>query len=193
MAQTAEPKGVYDTIAGPFTWEDLEAAPDDGYRRELIHGVMIVSPTPIRRHQRALTRLLVILDAAKTEGLEVIVAPFDWRTAEEGTSLEPDLLVVGHDEGDPGGHLPGDVTPSLVIEVASPSTQRYDRTLKLATYERLGVPAYWIVDPADDVRITELRLDDQGRYETRAEAAGESEFATTWPFHLVLVPKRLAI
>lgn len=37
----------------PFTVDDLEAMPDDGNRYELIDGMLIVSPIPGRRHQRA--------------------------------------------------------------------------------------------------------------------------------------------
>jgi Uma2 family endonuclease len=41
----------------------------------------------------------------------------------------------------------------LVVEVASPSTARYDRGLKRRFYQRAGVPEYWIVDL--DARIVE--------------------------------------
>jgi Uma2 family endonuclease len=39
------------------------------------------------------------------------------------------------------------------VEVASPSTARYDRGLKRRFYQRAGVPEYWIVDL--DARIVE--------------------------------------
>lgn len=37
--------------ARPFTYADLETMPDDGYRREIIDGVLIVTPSPVPRHQ----------------------------------------------------------------------------------------------------------------------------------------------
>ena len=37
--------------------------------------------------------------------------------------------------------------PDLVLEVASPSTARADVGRKVSTYERIGVPEYWLFDP----------------------------------------------
>ena len=39
--------------------------------------------------------------------------------------------------------------PDWIAEVLSPSTANYDRTIKLAAYERAGVPEIWLIDPAD--------------------------------------------
>ncbi len=38
--------------------------------------------------------------------------------------------------------------PDLAVEVLSESSRRYDRMTKLAWYASIGVPEYWIVDPA---------------------------------------------
>ena len=45
-----------------------------------------------------------------------------------------------------GTHLEG--VPELVIEVRSPSTWRYDTTVKFRTYEATGVAELWMVDTA---------------------------------------------
>ncbi|MEE6305713.1 hypothetical protein V1634_02540 [Plantactinospora veratri] len=37
--------------AGGWTTDDLDAMPDDGHRRELLDGVLIMSPSP-PRHTR---------------------------------------------------------------------------------------------------------------------------------------------
>lgn len=39
--------------ARPWVAEDLDKIPDDGYRREVIGGMLFVSPSPIGRHQLA--------------------------------------------------------------------------------------------------------------------------------------------
>ena len=36
--------------ARPFTYEDLEGMPNDGYRREIIDGSFVVTPTPAGGH-----------------------------------------------------------------------------------------------------------------------------------------------
>ncbi len=40
-----------------------------------------------------------------------------------------------------------------MVEVVSPATARYDRTIKRALYQRVGVMEYWIVDL--DARLVE--------------------------------------
>ena len=42
-----------------------------------------------------------------------------------------------------GARSPG----SLVVEIVSPSSGRYDRVTKLRWYARLGIPEYWLADP----------------------------------------------
>src|SRR5690242_387870 len=79
-----------------FTYADLERAPDDHYRYEIIDGALLVSAAPGRLHQRAVGRLYTVLDAACPADLEVLVAPFDVVLAED-TVLEPDVLVARRD------------------------------------------------------------------------------------------------
>ena len=40
-----------------------------------------------------------------------------------------------------------------MVEISSPSTARYDRTLKQLRYQRAGVPEYWVVEL--DARLVE--------------------------------------
>lgn len=174
--------------SAPWTWADLEAVPDDGYRREIIDGALIVTPAPVRRHQRALSRLLVVLAGAATPEVEVIPAPFDWRHADGGV-VEPDLVVVDRVDADLDGPLPAESTPLLVVEILSPSTSAIDRTVKRERYECLAVPAYWIVDPVAPA-VTALRLVG-GRYEIEAEVQATSAFATDWPYPVSFSPAEL--
>ncbi len=47
-----------------WTVKDLEALPDDGLQDELLDGILLVSPGPVGRHQRACARLHLVLAAA---------------------------------------------------------------------------------------------------------------------------------
>jgi len=163
--------------ARPFTYEDLEGMPDDGYRREIIGGCLIVTPSPSGAHQRVTTRLAAALLAAEIPETMAMVAPFDWKHP-DGGSVQPDVMVIRREDFDPDGALPASARPLLVVEVLSPSNPTQDRMLKRDLYERLGVPAYWIVDPAGPSLLA-LRLA-QGRYETEAETG--DEFRPDWPF-----------
>ena len=64
------------------------------------------------------------------------------------------------------------IVPDLVVEVLSPSTDRYDLTTKRRLYEQLRVLHYWIADAqANNVRECVLGAD--GHYTERVIAAGE--------------------
>jgi hypothetical protein len=53
------------TAAGEWSTDDLDALPDDGRRRELLDGVLLMSRSPTRLHQTITARLGVArLDAA---------------------------------------------------------------------------------------------------------------------------------
>lgn len=164
--------------ARPFTYEDLDEMPDDGYRREIIGGSLVVTPSPTGGHQYVLGNLNSVLRASAPPDLLVIFAPFDWKTPDGGTVV-PDIVVIRREDLDRNGPLPPAAIPLLVVEVLSPSNQAYDRAYKRQLYESLGVPAYWIVDP-DAPSVLALRLVD-GEYTVEAEAAS-GELVTDWPF-----------
>jgi Uma2 family endonuclease len=161
--------------------------PEDGYRRELVRGQLLVSPSPVARHQLVVKRLLRLLDDARPEALEVLCAPFDWKHSDD-TVLVPDLVVFRRSDLDLDGPLRA--TPLLVVEVWSPSTALTDRTLKRAVYEEAGVGAYWRVDPVEP-RLAVLELGEDRRYAEVAEVEGEGRFTASFPFPVTVVPAAL--
>jgi Uma2 family endonuclease len=160
--------------------------PDDGRRHELVDGVLLVTPAPARRHQRALINLVILLEAACPEHLEVLVAPFDVALG-ESTVLQPDVLVarrIDLTERD----LPS--APVLAVEVLSPSTRRVDLHLKRAVLEAAGCPSYWAVDP-EEPAVTVWQLRD-GRYVEVAHVAGAERVDLDAPYPLTVCPALLA-
>lgn len=143
-------------LAEGFTVADLDALPDDGFRRELMDGLLVVSPPPVLGHQLASGNLHAILHAAKQPGQSVLAAPFGLRISDK-TQFEPDLAVVDR------AAVTGAVLttpPVLVVEILSPSTASYDRRDKADAYAGFGVQRFWLVDPRKaTLSITELRLD----------------------------------
>jgi Uma2 family endonuclease len=165
--------------ARSFTYEDLEGTADDGYRREIIGGTLIVTPSPAGGHQRAAGNLFALLRGGETAETMAMVAPYDWKLP-DGGSVQPDVMVISREDFDRSGPLPLGAVPLLVVEVLSPSNPAQDQMLKRDLYERLGVAAYWIVDPLEPSLLA-LRLVDGG-YEVEFEGSGT--FDTEWPFPL---------
>jgi Uma2 family endonuclease len=171
-------------VADDFLADDLDQLPDDGNRYELVDGLLLVSPAPKERHQRALIELVVLLRIHAPAGLRVYVAPLDVRLSER-VQVQPDLLVV--EDGPPRDKL--DRLPLLCVELLSPGTRRHDLVLKRRAYERAGVAAYWIVDPrVPSVTVLELR---DGAYVEVARAAGRQPLVVTAPYALEVIPDDL--
>ncbi len=169
----------------PFTKAEREALPDDGRRHELLDGTLLMSPAPTRRHQRAVVRLAVLLDAAAHGDFEVFVAPVDVDLG-EASVVEPDLFVAPREDLD----TPEPSLPLLVVEVLSPSTRRIDRGAKKAAYARAGIRDYWIVDP-DRPSLTAWHLAPDGTYRETGHAVGDQTFTTTTPFEVTFTPDQL--
>lgn len=146
--------------AAKLVYDNLLAFPeDDGKRRELYDGVLVVTPSPHARHQLVVSRLTrALANWADEVGWTVVVGPVDLLIA-PGDVLAPDLVALrpGHpytfDERFLG------TPPDLVVEVASPSTRRRDLGAKVAMYARFGVPEYWFVDH-DRATVIVYRLED---------------------------------
>jgi Uma2 family endonuclease len=129
-------------------YEDLEGFPNDGIRRELVGGELLMTPAPSPRHQDVVGTIFVTLKAyADQHGGHAYVAPID-IVFEPHDVLEPDVVYIAADRLSIIGERAIFGVPSLVVEVISPSTSHDDHTVKLEIYARYGVPEYWIVDPA---------------------------------------------
>ena len=115
-------------------------------RYELVDGELLVTPSPVGQHQRAVALLLHAL-LAYLEQYPVAAAfssPSDVEL-EHGTIVQPDVYVVPlHEARRILNQSP--VRELLVAaEVISPSSRRFDRGTKRLLYGR-HVPEYWIVD-----------------------------------------------
>lgn len=172
----------------PLTVDDLQALPDDGHRYELIDGTLLVSPAPAWGHQSVQLALATLLEAHRPRAIRVLVAPFEVQLAMD-TAVQPDVLVARYDDLRPK-NLPA--APLLAVEVASPSTVLVDRNLKRATYERFGIPSYWLLDPdPDSPSLTVLELDQTGHYVEVVSVTAEEEFTAERPFQVAVRPASL--
>lgn len=121
-------------------------------RMEFINGEIFLLASPRAYHQEISGRLF--LNFAKYlegEKCKVFYAPFDvhfWKKDFKYPDvMQPDLLIACDTENNINekGRYMG--TPSLVVEILSPSTKSKDMVDKLNTYMLSGVREYWIVDP----------------------------------------------
>lgn len=126
-------------------------------RYELIDGELLVTPSPGRPHQLAVTEIVVLLHQyLREEPIGVaFVSPADLELR-PGTITQPDVFIVpvGSVGTTAGEDQWSDVRSLLLaIEVISPSSIRTDRVTKREYYMDAGVPDYFIV--ALSARIVE--------------------------------------
>ncbi len=150
------------TFADYLTWPENE-------RWEIIDGVPMMQAAPTWQHQAISRELLTQFNNyLKDKSCQVFASPFDLRLPETNENdeettfvVQPDLLVVCEKTGLKGTGYYG--TPTLVIEITSPSTSRNDKVRKFNRYEKAGVKEYWIVEP-DGKFISVFTLQPNNRY-----------------------------
>ena len=124
---------------------------DDEKRRELIDGVPYLMALPSPRHQEILVNLAIIFkNFLKGKHCKVSLSVDVRLNADtiDDTVVQPDLMIICDHSIIDDASIKG--VPDMVVEVLSPSTARYDKTLKFNTYQKAGIREYWIIDPKDE-------------------------------------------
>jgi len=131
------------TVTDFIDWAD--AQPDDR-RYELLNGEIVAQASPLRRHGRIIAGMYDALSGALPSQCEVI--PGTGVQVGDDTALEPDLAVFCDERPDDDSRYDG--KPTIIIEVLSPSTARYDMSGKVAAYQRIeSLEHYLIVHPVE--------------------------------------------
>lgn len=111
-------------------------AKDERLRYELIDGIVLMSPSPSREHQKIEVNLIRklgdILDQTPCEPLH------EYDVAFEDSVYKPDVMVFCDSEA---------LIPLIVFEILSPSTRQRDILIKPLRYQEMGIKEYWIIDP----------------------------------------------
>ncbi len=154
-----------------MTEADLLAAPDDGFRRELVDGEIIVMGPAGTLHGHVNVQLALRLGAhVEAHGLGYVLDSSTGFRLPNGNVRSPDLAFVLRErmalDGIDG---PCDSVPDFAVEVLSPSESKRQVLDKVGEYLDAGVRLVWVIDPRarkavahrslSDVR--ELREDDE--------------------------------
>jgi len=185
VTATSHRRGDVIVREGPFTRAERDALPSDGYRHELLDGVLLMTPSPVTRHQDLVLALALTLRNSAPPSAKVLIAPYDVVLGDR-TVLEPDVVVARRVDVTEK-NLPG--PPLLAVEVLSPSTRLFDLGRKLQLLEEAGCPSCWVVDPAGpELTAWELR---GGRYVEIARIGPDEEWTAELPFAVTISPAAL--
>ena len=172
-----KPEGAF-----PYTYK--EYVKWEG-RWELIDGTPYnMTPAPTWNHQFTVGELLFAFRSFfGNKNCYVAVAPFDVRLSEDDNYenatniMQPDVSVVCNKKQLTKSGCNG--TPTLIVEVLSPSTALKDRNEKYKKYQQFGVKEYWIVDPT--YKMIEVHgLEDS--FFKRKEVFGENQELKSFVF-----------
>jgi Uma2 family endonuclease len=176
-----------------WTVDDLDDFPEDGRRRELVDGVLLVAPTPTDVHQVIAARLTVALeetcpaDYHVTQAVEVRI--------NHRRSLIPDVLVTTDEAASRRASKYQSHEVVLAVEIVSDSSRAMDRTLKPALYALAGVPFFWRIEVADHLTVIAHRLDPASEaYAKVGEFTTTIEVSEPWPISIPvkrLIPRHL--
>ncbi|GAA1528964.1 hypothetical protein GCM10009678_08610 [Actinomadura kijaniata] len=182
---------------GPYTIEDLDALPDEGVRRELVNGWIVMAPWPSTVHDHAAKVLERALDRAATDaGADIYVkGPLDINT---GPAFRvPDVAVVDGPAAraarSRGARAYDAVDTLVIVEIVSPGSgsERTDRVDKVFEYAQAGIPQYWLVDLQPSPAITVRALGDDGRYHVTGSFPEGTPLKIDDPFPFTLDPAAL--
>lgn len=125
-------------------------ADDDGWRDELVRGVLVREPRPGARHSRLVGELFVRLDAhGREHGLGVALVDTGFRLpGEPATVRGPDVAFIATarlPETTPVGFW--EMAPDLAIEIVSPHDRWTAVQDRAFDYLDAGAREVWVIDP----------------------------------------------
>jgi Uma2 family endonuclease len=179
--------------SGEWTTDDLDALTEDGLRRELLDGALIMSPSPTRLHQTIAARLMVALEPSCPPEFDVTQA-VEIRISRKRAFI-PDVLIARLDAAvhNPSHFLPHEVM--LAIEIVSEGSKAMDRMLKPSVYAEAGLPFYWRVETDHGVVVHTYKLDPSNVVYEETDVFQKRLVATEpWPIELDLdrlLPRQL--
>jgi Uma2 family endonuclease len=114
---------------------------------ELIDGEEVpMASATIRHNKIALQICLIFLEYIKHNQLQDAVYDNVTLHIAENVEYVPDVMLVNENDDNIDSNAYYGI-PELVIEIASPSTERIDLNKKRKAYAKLNIPEYWTVDP----------------------------------------------
>ncbi|NKY34101.1 Uma2 family endonuclease [Nocardia speluncae] len=141
-----------ESITPAWMHQQITAAEYDSWSEEqcagieVVDGMVVVSPSASKRHNRLARILANALDAAGGPEWNADT-DFDVRLQDVPlTNRRPDVVVYRADTLDITPTRPEHVL--LVVEVVSPGSETTDRIVKVDQYAKAGIAFYWRVEQA---------------------------------------------
>ena len=150
-----------------ISFEEYTQLPDDGARRELDEGELLMVPSPAARHNLIRQRIAFKMAQFVTEQkLGIVLEEMDFRLAPE-TVRNADVAFLAKDalRKIDLDQSPIEGAPTLAVEVLSPRNRTEDTVKKMHQYFDAGCRSVWLVYPT--LRLVEIHSRMDGRPQRR--------------------------
>ena len=135
------------------------------YKSEYLSGEIVAMAGASRRHNLIVANLVRVLGGALLER-DCNVYPSDLRvrTSEANLYTYPDVVVTCGEEQFEDDHTDTLLTPLLLVEVLSESTEAYDRGKKFEHYQRIPSLKEYVLVAQDRCRAEQFVRQQDGRW-----------------------------
>ena len=125
---------------------------EEGKKMEFINGEIVFQSPAKLRHISSIKLLMKLLDTFVYRQDLGYVGSEKMLVSLTRNDYEPDICFF--EKGKAESFKPDQMqfpTPDFIVEVLSPSTEKYDRETKFLDYAAHGVNEYWIIDPENEL------------------------------------------
>lgn len=152
----AQPQSQHDSVFVRMkaTVQDLLNLPEDGYRYEMIGGVIIRMPPPQEEHGQISSLVNEVLApyCRAQKMRSKLVADIGYLLVGADTVLAPDVSIMQQPRAP--GETYATVAPLLAVEIASPSQSRPYLQDKAEAFLEAGTRMVWVIWP--DTRTVDV-------------------------------------
>ena len=153
---------------------ELEASSDARY--EFFDGIVYAMSGGSPDHSRLAANVISLLTAQLAgKPCQAFTSDLRVRVLETGLATHPDVSVIcGSLERDPEDANTA-TNPLVLVEVLSPSTQRYDREEKAAHYRRIPSLESYVLISQEERRLEVFTRNQDGSWTLRETRTGAAE------------------
>lgn len=141
-------------------------------RHEYVAGEIYAMAGGTPEHAALAAAVLRAIGNRLPAGCRTYTSDLRVRIADGDVTTYPDGAVICGKVTRAGDDPLAATNPVLVVEVTSPSTQAYDRGVKLELYQRVASLREVLIVSHDHARVSVYRRDDEGRWSSEEAEAG---------------------
>jgi Uma2 family endonuclease len=154
---------------------------------EAVEGLFYLQASPTWKYQTVLLELSrQFVNYLVSQSFLIFNTPFDLRIPGTGDTdadniyiFRPDIVLISNKNG--GNRVDYFGPPSLVVEILTSMTGKWDRVLRLNKYEEIGIKEYWVIEPEAEYTCVFILRDGESYGKPEVYTRGDMIPVSTFP------------